>query len=517
MSVPRLSIVVPVLDEAPGIAATLAALASLRAAGHEVIVVDGGSHDDTLARARPLADRVIGAARGRASQMNAGAAIARHDVLLFLHADTRLPPLADAMIARAIESGRRWGRFDVAIDGQSRWLPWIAAAMNLRSRVTGIATGDQGMFVERALFASVGGFPPIALMEDIELSSLLKRRAGRPACLRERVSTSGRRWDRDGAWRTIGLMWKLRLAWRLGVDAGTLARRYGLSAAPRRVLQVFAKAPEPGQVKTRLAHTLGEQAAVDAYRALVEHTLGVAVEARRRGVVSAVELWCAPDTTHPALVAWARRSGATLHAQVGADLGERMHGALRDGLARGVIPILIGTDCPGHRRRLPGLGVRGARDARRRAGAGRGRRVRVGRAVARPRRVRRHRLEHRARDARHAPGARARRRALGRAHDVVGRRHRGRPRALAFAARLLPMKPALLWLFPEGWDEIAMRHADSLRDRYDIVTKASTCSGFPRMRRSCGSIRPASSIAWRAWCASAASSASCRRTSNTAR
>jgi len=342
----RLSIVVPVLDEAHGISATLAALAALRGEGHEVIVVDGGSHDDTIARARPLADRVVGAARGRASQMNAGAAIARNDVLLFLHADTRLPPDAAGAIALAMASGRRWGRFDVAIDGGSRWLPMIAAAMNLRSRLTGIATGDQGMFVERALFASVGGFPPIALMEDIELSGLLKRHAGRPACLKERVRTSGRRWDRDGAWRTIALMWKLRLAWRLGVDASTLARRYGLSGAPRRVLQVFAKAPEPGQVKTRLASALGEQAALDAYRALVEHTLGVAAEARRRGVVSAIELWCAPDTTHPAFVAWARRCGATLHAQVGAGLGERMHGALRDGLIRGVIPILIGTDCP---------------------------------------------------------------------------------------------------------------------------------------------------------------------------
>jgi glycosyltransferase A (GT-A) superfamily protein (DUF2064 family) len=130
------------------------------------------------------------------------------------------------------------------------------------------------------------------------------------------------------------------------VDAGTLARRYGLSAAPRRVLQVFAKAPEPGQVKTRLAQHARRAGGRRRLPALVEHTLGVAAEARRRGVVSAVELWCAPDTTHPALVAWARRSGATLHAQVGADLGERMHGALRDGLARGVVPILIGTDCP---------------------------------------------------------------------------------------------------------------------------------------------------------------------------
>jgi rSAM/selenodomain-associated transferase 1 len=219
--------------------------------------------------------------------------------------------------------------------------------MNLRSRLTGIATGDQGMFRRARVFASVGGFSADrAGWKTSSFSRLLKRRAGRPACLRERVRTSGRRWDRDGAWHTIVLMWKLRLAWRLGVDASTLARRYGLSGAPRRVLQVFAKAPEPGQVKTRLASALGEQAALEAYRALVEHTLGVAAEARRRGVVSAIELWCAPDTTHPAFVAWARRCGATLHAQVGAGLGERMHGALRDGLTRGVVPILIGTDCP---------------------------------------------------------------------------------------------------------------------------------------------------------------------------
>jgi len=136
MSVPRLSIVVPVLDEAPGIAATLAALAPLRAAGHEVIVVDGGSHDDTVARARPLADRVIGAARGRASQMNAGAAIARHDVVLFLHADTRLPPEAERLVLDGLaRSTHQWGRFDVTIEGRHPMLAVIAFTMNLRSRI----------------------------------------------------------------------------------------------------------------------------------------------------------------------------------------------------------------------------------------------------------------------------------------------------------------------------------------------------------------------------------------------
>ena len=343
---PRLSIIVPVLDEAATVVAALTALARLKAAGHEVIVVDGGSRDETVTLAVPLADRVIAAERGRAAQMNAGAAIANGDVLLFLHADTRLPDEAAAAIGAAMRTGARWGRFDARIEGRSRWLPIVAGAMNLRSRLTGIATGDQAMFVERALFASVGGFAPVALMEDLALSRTLKRTGGPPACLRARVRTSGRRWDREGAWRTILLMWRLRAAWALGADPAALARRYPSPRAPARVLQVFAKAPHPGTVKTRLARTLGERAATEAYTALVEHALDVAAEARRRGVVDAIELWCAPDTTHPAFASWARRCGATLRAQEGADLGARMRHALRHALARGELPILIGTDCP---------------------------------------------------------------------------------------------------------------------------------------------------------------------------
>jgi rSAM/selenodomain-associated transferase 1 len=160
------------------------------------------------------------------------------------------------------------------------------------------------------------------------------------------VLTSGRRWDRDGALATIVLMWRLRVAWTLGADPSSLARRYGRRRAPPRVLQVFAKAPVPGTVKTRLASALGERAATDAYIALAEHALDVAAAARRRGVVAAIELWCAPDASHPTLVAWARRCGATLREQRGSDLGVRMRDALNDALARGALPILIGTDCP---------------------------------------------------------------------------------------------------------------------------------------------------------------------------
>jgi rSAM/selenodomain-associated transferase 2 len=227
----RLSIIVPVLDEATTIVAALEPLAPLRTRGTEVIVVDGGSRDDTMALAMPRADRVISSERGRAVQMNAGAAIARGDVLLFLHADTRLPADADRLILACLaRPDRAWGRFDVAIEGRHSLLPVIAAAMNARSRLTGITTGDQAMFMTREAFNAAGGFPAIALMEDITFARSLKR-ISRPLSLRARVTTSGRRWERRGVWRTIWLMWRLRLAYFLGARPEELARRYGY--APR--------------------------------------------------------------------------------------------------------------------------------------------------------------------------------------------------------------------------------------------------------------------------------------------
>ncbi len=220
-----LSIIVPVLDEAAGIEACLAPLQAMRARGVEVVVVDGGSRDATRALAVALADRVLESARGRARQMNAGAGSAHGEVLLFLHADTILPASADGAIARAAASGARWGRFDVRITGGSRLLAVVAASMNARSRLTGIATGDQAIFVRADELRAAGGFPEIPLMEDVALCKRLKR-ASRPACLRERVATSGRRWERHGTLRTILLMWRLRMAYALGADPVRLARRY---------------------------------------------------------------------------------------------------------------------------------------------------------------------------------------------------------------------------------------------------------------------------------------------------
>jgi rSAM/selenodomain-associated transferase 2 len=227
MSADGLSIIVPVLNEEAGIATMLQSLSGLRARGTEVIVVDGGSRDRTVALAQPLCDRLIAAPRGRAVQMNAGAAVARGDVLLFLHADTVLPADADRLVLDGLAaSGRPWGRFDVRIEGRHPLFPLIAAMMNLRSRATGIATGDQAIFVDRSAFAAVGGFPDIALMEDIVLSRRLKR-LGRPLCLRARALTSGRRWEKHGVVRTILTMWRLRLAFFLGAQPDKLAASYG--------------------------------------------------------------------------------------------------------------------------------------------------------------------------------------------------------------------------------------------------------------------------------------------------
>ncbi|BCX81929.1 hypothetical protein MIT9_P1511 [Methylomarinovum caldicuralii] len=216
-----LSIVVPMLDERAQLPALLDHLDAF-AAEAEILLVDGGSGDGGPAYARHRGFRVLDAPRGRARQMNAGAAATRGEWLLFLHADTRLPAGALGQIRW---SGRRWGRFDVRIAGRSPWLAVVAAMMNLRSRLTGIATGDQAIFVRRNAFEAVGGFPDQPLMEDIELSRRLKR-LGPPACLPGPALTSGRRWEENGVWRTIVLMWSLRLAYWLGADPKTLAARY---------------------------------------------------------------------------------------------------------------------------------------------------------------------------------------------------------------------------------------------------------------------------------------------------
>lgn len=222
-----LSIIIPALNEAGNIPALLDSLQPLRRRGAEIVVVDGGSTDGTADLARNRADRVIAAPAGRARQMNAGAGAARGEILCFLHADSRLPEGADGLMIDGLARSRRsWGRFDVRIDGRHPLLHVIARMMNWRSRFTGIATGDQGLFITRSLFEAAGRFPEIALMEDIALARRLKR-YGPPLCIAHRLTTSGRRWEKRGVWRTMLLMWRLRLAYWLGADPDKLALQYG--------------------------------------------------------------------------------------------------------------------------------------------------------------------------------------------------------------------------------------------------------------------------------------------------
>ncbi len=221
----KLSVIVPMLNEEPVIAATLRALA-VGAPGAEKIVVDGGSTDASVAVARPLCDLFFDAPRGRARQMNAGAARASGDALVFVHADTTVPP----SFARDIESAFAdaavaGGRFDLRLDDPHPMCRLIGALINLRSRVSRTATGDQAIFVRRAVFESLGGFPDIPVCEDLDFARRLKR-AGRIACLRSQVVTSARRWRRGGIARTVLQMWSIRLLYLAGVSPARLSRMY---------------------------------------------------------------------------------------------------------------------------------------------------------------------------------------------------------------------------------------------------------------------------------------------------
>jgi rSAM/selenodomain-associated transferase 2 len=226
----RLTIVLPVLNEAAIVVAALQSLAPLRARGAEIIVADGGSHDGTARLAEPLADRIITVRRGRGAAMNAGAALGTGDALLFLHADTALPDSADRLIDAAL-ARRAWGRFDLRIAGRHPLLAVIARLINWRSRATGIATGDQAIFVSRKAFEAVGGFPDLPLMEDIAISRRLKRLCP-PFCIATPAVTSGRRWERNGVLSTILLMWRLRLSYYLGVEPALLAKLYDAPRSP---------------------------------------------------------------------------------------------------------------------------------------------------------------------------------------------------------------------------------------------------------------------------------------------
>ena len=225
----RLSIIIPVLNEEGRIQSTLEPLQSLRLKGHEIIVVDGGSHDTTISRCAPLADHVLQSPPGRATQMQAGAAVSSGDILWFLHADSCVPGQADRHINESLaDANSDWGRFDISLDDSHPLLRCVAWFMNQRTQLTGIATGDQGIFIRRSLFEEIGGFPDVPLMEDIRISRSLKKH-GRPCRVKARLETSSRRWKTHGISRTILTMWSLRLAHFAGVSPERLARYYSVT------------------------------------------------------------------------------------------------------------------------------------------------------------------------------------------------------------------------------------------------------------------------------------------------
>ncbi len=222
-----ISIIIPTLNEAATISDTLAALQPMRKRGHQVILVDGGSQDSTFSIAKPLVDLALCSSAGRATQMNAGAAVANGDLLWFVHADTLIPTDTDVLLQNALDkSAKAWGRFDIRLSGNVLSLRIIERMMNWRSRLSGIATGDQGIFIYRDTFERIGGFSDMPLMEDIDISRRLKRASGMPLCLSRKLTTSSRRWEKHGVLPTIVLMWRLRLAYWLGASPTDLARQY---------------------------------------------------------------------------------------------------------------------------------------------------------------------------------------------------------------------------------------------------------------------------------------------------
>lgn len=345
----KIAIVMPVVNEGDALAGRLRALQPLRQRGVQICVVDGGSMDSTWAHARVHADHVVLAPRGRARQMNAGAQQCLQDpqvqCLLFLHADTVLPDDADRQVTQALASGAQWGRFDVRIDGAHPLLGVVERMMNWRSRLTGIATGDQAIFMTRSAWLATGGFPDQALMEDIDISGRLKQ-ISRPACISVPVVTSGRRWEKHGAWRTVWLMWRLRAAYFFGAPANTLALRYGYAAAAPVVgaaTAILAKAPVAGLAKTRLAPRLGFAGAARAQRRFALQTLTTA----RSAALGPVTLWCAPDGSHRFFRAVRVWVDACCDQPTG-DLEQRMGGAFVQHFNHHPeLPMLVvGTDCP---------------------------------------------------------------------------------------------------------------------------------------------------------------------------
>jgi len=352
----RISFIIPTLNEAQHIAATLDQLQAARQRGHEIIISDGGSDDSTLRLAKNKIDHHITSSAGRASQMNAAAEIANGDIFCFLHADTKTSKHIDELILKKLSyknehKTEHWGFFNIKLSGsnwQFRIIEWL---INKRSNLTNVATGDQGIFISRHVFNKLNGFSDIPLMEDIEITKRL-RKTSQPVTINDTpLITSSRRWEKHGIIKTVLLMWTLRLRYFLGASPITLASAYAPHKQPekqhvtqknRQQLIIFIKAPVPGFCKTRLIPFLSPEDASEFYKTLV-NTCFRNIQPINNTNIS---IYTYPDINNPFITQLSQQHSTTCHIQTGENLGERMFNALQQSLKTHKKSVLIGTDCP---------------------------------------------------------------------------------------------------------------------------------------------------------------------------
>jgi len=336
----KISIIIPVLNEESSIVFFLETLQYYRKNGHEIILVDGGSDDNTVNLAQIYVDQTLVSHAGRAKQMNLGARHAKNTILLFLHSDTFLPPSADIIIVNSLSGHECWGRFNIKLSGHSFIFRIIEYMINLRSKYTKVATGDQAIFINKNIFNKIKGYPNIKLMEDIALSKKLRKRY-LCACLTEKVITSSRRWEKQGIYRTIILMWSLRFLYYIGVKPSFLYKLYYRKNNTTCCL-VFTKNPEPGKTKTRLIPAIGVNGAYKVHIQLLKHTLNITSK------IKDIDFQLHHTSVHNNqwLTSLAKENNLSTKIQNGNNLGERMYRATQLCLKKYSHCLIIGTDCP---------------------------------------------------------------------------------------------------------------------------------------------------------------------------
>ena len=356
----KLSIIIPVLNEQKCIVARLNALQKLRETKSEIVLIDGGSDDQTVDLAIPLVDKFAYSSRGRAVQMNRGVELATGDIFLFLHIDTDLPKFANELVVNLIaEKSSVWGWFDLQFDNSSLLFKLIGGSMNIRAALTQVCTGDQTLFVTRNLFESIQGFPEIPLMEDVAISKLLRRNS-KPKIVSTKVTTSTRRWEQNGVIKTVLFMWWLRLLYFIGTSPIKLAQRYYPNSAeqcdkadsasptegtfryPNARILVFAKAPFLGQVKTRLEPLLGSEKSLELHRVMIQRIAGLLSSIK----LAPWQLWVSADKSNEFFLSIC--NSEDIHLQIGSSLGEKINGSMREALLKPGVNavIVIGSDCP---------------------------------------------------------------------------------------------------------------------------------------------------------------------------